>query len=87
MTANSMNVINNNRNLLPKRDRFKRSLGGYKLNKKTEYNLPKATTKQIKAIGRRIKEERKIRMTKVIVLTIVLFLGLLYVFPVNFEGL
>ena len=72
MPSNSMNVINYNRSQLPQRDRFKNVLGGYKSDRKTEYNLPKATTKQLKAIGRRLREERKVRMLKVIVLTCVL---------------
>ncbi|WP_299111212.1 hypothetical protein [uncultured Winogradskyella sp.] len=78
MPSNSMNVINFNRNQLPQRDRFVNRLGGYNSDKKTEYNLPKATTKQLKEIARRLKEERKIRMIKVVTLTIILFLGLVF---------
>jgi len=48
MPSNSMNVINFNRNQLPQRDKFANRLGGYNSSKKTEYNLPKATTKQLK---------------------------------------
>ena len=72
--------IKNNLSLLPKRDRLRYRLGGYNLNKKTEYNLPKATTKQIKAIAKRTKEEHNIRMAKVIVVTIIIFFLLSIVF-------
>ncbi|MFK7833040.1 MAG: hypothetical protein AB8B52_07180 [Winogradskyella sp.] len=70
MPSNSMNVITYNRGLLPKRDKFKNRLGGYNSDKKTEYNLPKATTKQLKNIRKRLKEERKARMFKLIVYTV-----------------
>ncbi|MBC2844527.1 hypothetical protein [Winogradskyella flava] len=78
MPSDSMNVINFNRNQLPQRDKFANRLGGYNSSKKTEYNLPKATTKQLKEIARRLKEEQKIRMIKVVALTVILFLGLVY---------
>ncbi|WP_418638269.1 hypothetical protein [Winogradskyella sp.] len=77
MSSNSMNVINYNRNQLPKREKFKNLLGGYKRSRKTEYNLPKASTKQLKEIGKRLKEERKVRMLKVILFTIILSVFLL----------
>ncbi|MBU2927549.1 hypothetical protein [Winogradskyella psychrotolerans] len=80
MPSNSMNVINYNRRQLPQRDKFKNVLGGYDPNLKTEYNLPKATTKQLKAIRKRLKEERDVRMLKVILLTVILFFVLLGVF-------
>lgn len=51
-----MNVsVKNNLNLLPKRDKFKNRLGGYNPNKKTEYNLPKATSKQLRDIRKKCK--------------------------------
>lgn len=72
-----MNVINYNRNQLPKREKFKNLLSGYKRSRKTEYDLPKASTKQLNEIGKRLKEERKVRMLKVILFTIILSVFLL----------
>ncbi|MBT8244637.1 MAG: hypothetical protein HKP48_07490 [Winogradskyella sp.] len=87
MGSASMNtVIENNRKLLPKRDKFKNRLGGYNSNKKTEYNLPKATSKQLRDIKKRMLQERKIWWIKVIVLTVILFLGLLLAVFTNFEN-
>ena len=77
MSSNSIHVINFNRNQLSKREKFKYTLGGYKEGKTTEYNLPKATVKQLKRIRKRLIEERKIRMFKVVVVTLILFLTLL----------
>ncbi len=87
MSANSMSVINNNRKLLPQRDMFKNRLGGYGAEKKTQYNLPKATTKQLKEIRKRLKEDRKTRMQKVVLLTIILFFGLMCVFAYSADGI
>ncbi|BAO76228.1 hypothetical protein WPG_1998 [Winogradskyella sp. PG-2] len=72
-----MNVINFNRKQLPQRDKFVNRLGGYNSDKKTEYNLPKASAKQLKAIAKRLREEQKSRMIKIILLTGVIFIGLL----------
>ncbi|WP_299361236.1 hypothetical protein [Winogradskyella sp.] len=87
MSASSMMTsIRNNLNLLSNRKKVKdrlglrNRLGGYDSNTKTEYNLPKATTKELKALAKRLKEEHRIRMTKIIVVTILLFLGLVYAF-------
>ncbi|WP_045471912.1 hypothetical protein [Winogradskyella sp. PG-2] len=77
MPSNSMNVINFNRKQLPQRDKFVNRLGGYNSDKKTEYNLPKASAKQLKAIAKRLREEQKSRMIKIILLTGVIFIGLL----------
>jgi len=87
MSGSSMISVRNNLNLLSKRDRLKNRLGGYNPNSKTEYNLPKATTKQLKAIGKRLKEEHKIRMLKVTLGTIILFLFLLGVFAYSSGGI
>jgi hypothetical protein len=87
MPSNSMTVINYNRNLLPQRDKFKNRLGGYDPNKKTAYNLPKATKKQLKDIRERLKEERKVRMLKVFTLSLILFLGLVYIFIYSADGI
>ncbi|SDH03634.1 hypothetical protein [Winogradskyella thalassocola] len=87
MPSNSMNVINYNRSQLPQRDRFKTVLGGYNSRSKTEYNLPKATTKQLKEIGKRLREERKVRMLKVIVLTCILIIVFCCVLAYSTDGI
>ncbi len=87
MPSNSMNVINFNRKQLPHRDRFINRLGGYNSDKKTEYNFPKATAKQLKAIRKRLKAERKVRMFKVIILSLILFLGLVYAVAHSADGI
>lgn len=88
MAIQAMNIaIKNNRKLLPQRDRLKNRLSGFSTEKKTQYNLPKATAKQLKAIRKRLKEERKIRMMKVTLLTIILFFGLICVFAYSADGI
>lgn len=88
MSAHAMNIsINNNRKLPSQRDRFKNRLGGYNPNIRTEYNLPKATTKQLNTIRKRLNEERKIRMLKVVTLTVILFFGLICVFVYAADGI
>jgi len=77
MSILAMNTsINNNRQLLNKRGRFKNRLGGYASEHKTEYNLPNATTKQLKSIRKRVKVEQQNRKFLAIVITTVLFVGL-----------
>lgn len=71
-------ILKNNERMMGKRVKFKKTLGGYGKHNKPEYNFPKATPKQLKAIAKRLKEERKIRMVKVIALTIIIFSGLVY---------
>ena len=87
MLSNSMHIINFNRKQLPQRDRFVNKLGSCNTRKKVEYNLPKATTKQLKEIAKSIKEERKIRMIKLVILTTLLFIGLLCVWIYMAEGM
>ncbi|WP_430466716.1 hypothetical protein [Winogradskyella ouciana] len=88
MAGTSMVIsVKNNLKLLSKRDRLKNRLGGYSLDKITEYNLPKATDKQLNAIAKRLKEERKTRMTKVVIITTILFLGLLCAFLYSSNGI
>jgi hypothetical protein len=55
--------------------------------KKTEYNLPKATTIQLNAIKKRLKEERSVRMLQVITLTVILCIGLCCLFVYAVDGL
>ncbi|WP_369997383.1 hypothetical protein [Winogradskyella sp.] len=88
MAGTSMVVsVKNNLKLLSKRDRLKNRLGGYNSEVKTEYDLPKASNKQLSTLAKRLKEERKIRMTKVIIVTAILFIGLVYVFLYATDGI
>ncbi|MEO1032473.1 MAG: hypothetical protein AAFX55_13770 [Bacteroidota bacterium] len=94
MNANAMiTSVRNNLSLLSSRKKvkhrlgLKNRLGGYDSNAKTEYNLPKATTKELNAIAKRIREEHNIRMAKIIVVTILLFLGLVAAFVYSTNGI
>ncbi|WP_407556145.1 hypothetical protein [Winogradskyella sp. 4-2091] len=88
MSTGAMNVsVKNNLNLLSKRDKLRNTLGGYNPNSKTEYNLPTASTKQLKDLSKRLKEEHKIRTLKVILLTAILFILLLCIFLYSTEGI
>jgi hypothetical protein len=79
MHGNSMNVsVKNNLKLLRKRDKFKYVPRGYNSNKKTEYNLPKATLKQLRDIRKKMQQERKVWWVKGIALTIIIFFVLTY---------
>ena len=78
MPANSMTVINFNRKQLPQRDRFVNRLGGYGKNKKTEYNLPKATPKQLRDIRKKLKKENQLLWIKVIGLTLIICIALVW---------
>ncbi|MFD1063150.1 hypothetical protein ACFQ1Q_07815 [Winogradskyella litorisediminis] len=81
MSIQAMNTaINNNRKLLPKRDKLKNRLGGYDPTKKTEYNLPKASSKQLRDLRKRLQLETKIWWIKAISLTSVLFGIMVYFF-------
>lgn len=80
MSANSMiTSVRNNLNQLSSRKKLRNRLGGINFKKNTEYNFPKATTKQLKDLRKRLKEEQKSRMLKVVSLTIVLFVLLFWV--------
>ena len=79
MSASLMNtIIKNNRNMLPQREKFKKTLGGYNTDKQTAYDLPKATSKQLSAIRKRMQAERRVWWVKVIALTLIIFLGLVW---------
>lgn len=81
MASQSMiTIIRNNRKLLPNRDKFKTRLGGYNSKKKTEYNLPKASEKQLREIRKRIQNENKIYWIKVVALTLIGVLILMSIF-------
>lgn len=70
--------IRNNNLMRSERVKFKRSTGiGYA--EKPNYNFPKATNKQLKSIRKQLRRQHINRMVKVILLTIIIFLGLLVV--------
>lgn len=88
MSASFMiTILKNNENLLSKRKRFKNKQIGYNLNNKVEYNLPKASKKELNEIKKKLVEERKIRMLKVVLLTLILFLGLISIFLFSVDGI
>jgi len=72
MPSNSINVIDFNRNQLPRRQKFKNGLGGYNSKKKPEYNFPKATPKLLREIRQKLREENQILWIKIIALTIII---------------
>lgn len=72
-------TLKNNEKMRSKRDKFKKTLGGYGKNEKVEYNLPKATPKQLQEIKTRIKRENKIMWIKVVLLSTVIIIALVWV--------
>jgi uncharacterized protein (DUF2461 family) len=77
MSILAMNIsIRNNKLLLSKREKFKRVPGGYK-NHKTEYDLPKATQKDLRDLRKRLKEEHRIRLFVTSLLTLIVFVVLI----------
>lgn len=88
MSASYMSTsIKNNLNQLSKREKLRNTLGAYNHNGKTEYNLPKASKKQLSNIGKQLREEHRIRMAKVVVVTIILFFILIAVFLASRGGI
>ncbi|NNE30974.1 MAG: hypothetical protein HKN40_01260 [Winogradskyella sp.] len=65
-------TLKNNAKMRSTRDKFKKTLGGYRSNPKPEYNLPEATPKMLNDIRVRIKRENRSRRLKIIVSTIVI---------------
>ncbi|WP_426431308.1 hypothetical protein ACPX19_02585 [Winogradskyella sp. HB-48] len=81
MSASYMSTsIKNNLNLLSKREKLRNTLGSYSKANKTEYNLPKASKKQLSNIAKQIREEHRVRMAKIVVVTIILFFVLVSAF-------
>ncbi|WP_138433336.1 hypothetical protein [Winogradskyella algicola] len=79
--------IKNNLSLLSKREKLKNTLGSKKNTRKTEYNLPKASNKELSIIARRMQEEHRLRMAKVMVVTAILFFILVAVFLASRGGI
>lgn len=73
-------TLKNNENLRSKREKFKRRYGHNSFQEKPEYDFPEATPELLKDIRKKIKKERQVRRLKDIMLTVILFIGLVYVF-------
>lgn len=81
--SGSMNVVlKNNKNLLNKRKKFRKTLGGYGNEEKTEYDFPKAQSHTIRRLKERIKYENeqilKRRIIVFIAISIILITGFIY---------
>lgn len=75
--ASTMNVvIKNNRILLKKRTKRQWSLVSASKRLSTEYNLPQASTKQLKQLKKRLQSENRWYELKVIGLTVILAMAL-----------
>ncbi|WP_282041135.1 hypothetical protein [Winogradskyella flava] len=71
-------ILKNNEKMRSKREKFKRTLGGYGKKGKTEYNLPKATPEQLLKIRERLKKENKIMWLKVVGISTVIIIALVW---------
>ena len=79
MAIQAMNIaIKNNSLMRLKRTKFKKTLGGYGKNRKTEYNLPKATPKQLAAIRQKLKKENHLLWIKVIGISTMIIIGMVW---------
>lgn len=64
--------------MLDKSKRFRKTLGGYDKNRKIEFNLPKATPEQLKEIRRKLKKENQNLWIKILSITAILIVGLVW---------
>ncbi|WP_369997386.1 hypothetical protein [Winogradskyella sp.] len=64
---------------IDKSKRFRKTPGGYAKNRKVKYELPKATPEQLQEIKTRIKRENKIMWIKVVLLSTVIIIALVWV--------
>ena len=80
MAIQAMNIAIKNNNLMrrTKRVKFKKTLGGYGKNRKTEYDLPKATSKQLRDIRQKLKKEYQLLWIKIIGFSTIIILGLVW---------
>jgi len=80
MAIQAMNIAIKNNNLMrrTKRVKFKKTLGGYGKNRKTEYDLPKATSKQLRDIRHKLKKEHQLLWIKIIGFSTIIILGLVW---------
>lgn len=81
-TGESMiSTLKSNKNvMLDKSRRFRKTLGGYGKNRKTEYDFPKATPEQLKAIREKLKKENQLLWIKVIGLSAIIIIGVIWIF-------
>lgn len=73
-------VKSNKSIMLDKSKRFRKTLGGYGNNKKTEYNFPKATSEQLKAIRIKLRKENQTPWLKVIGIFTLIIGSLVWIF-------
>jgi hypothetical protein len=78
VAQNAIATIKSNRNLLSKRGRLKNTLSGFGEGK-TEYNLPKATSKELLGIRKRMQLEHRHRRVKQIILFSVLMTAIILI--------
>lgn len=64
--------------MLDKSKRFRKSLGGYGKKRKIEYDLPEANPKLLRDIRKKIKKENQLLWVKVIGLTSIVLIGLVW---------
>ena len=78
-----ISTLKSNKNImLDKSKRFKKTLGGYGKDKVTEYDLPKATPDQLLEIRKRLKRENRIIWIKVVGLSTVIIITLVWMLMV-----
>lgn len=74
-----ISILRSNKNImLEKSKRFRKTLGGYGKNDKMEYNLPKATPEQLQEIRKRLKRENRIMWIKVVGVSTVIIIALVW---------
>lgn len=74
-----ISILRSNKNImLDKSKRFRKTLGGYNKNGKTEYNLPKATPEQLQEIRKKLKRENRIMWIKVVGVSSVIIIALVW---------
>ena len=68
-------IIKNNRNMMSKRDKFKKASGGFNIIE-GKYQYPKTSEKELRELRLRLKEEKRKRQIKIYVIlgVIVMFL-------------
>ncbi|RYH75691.1 hypothetical protein EVU94_01655 [Flavobacteriaceae bacterium 144Ye] len=78
-SAQSMiTILKNNEKMRNRRDKFKKTLGGYDNKRKTEYDFPEATPEVLKEIKERLIKERKQRFIKIAILFTILLSLFIY---------
>ncbi|MBU2927548.1 hypothetical protein [Winogradskyella psychrotolerans] len=66
--------------MLNKSKRFRKTLGGYDKQRKTEYNFPKATPEHLEQLRQKLKKENQILWGKVISVSLLCLGSLLWIF-------